>query len=472
MGENCLTVMKLVFKFGGTSLGDASRIRNACNIIREYLERDNRIVAVCSAMGETTDLLVGLLDAAEKGHKKRLDSGLEELKSMHVATAAQIVSDSGIRAEALKTVEDRFSELTHILSSIYFLREVTPRSRDLVLSFGERLSTWIVTSTLKSMDVEAQYFEGGDAGIITDSDFGYATPIMEETVKNIRAKLSPLLERGVVPVVTGFIGRTRDGAITTLGRGGSDYTATLLGGALGVDEVWLWSDVDGLMSSDPKALKNASVITQLSYDEALEMAVFGAKGLHPRAIEAARNAGVKVRIKNSFNPNAPGTLITRESMGFNNVVKAVLLVRDVAMITVKGASAVGKPGIAAKILQNISDRGINIMMISQSVSEAGISLIVKRDIADKAVGAIQSGNLPAPLREVECEKDVVVVAVVGEGMKGTPGVASRVFGAVAKRGINVRMIAQGSSELNISFVVKEKDGLEAVKAIHEEYNLS
>ncbi|MEM0482004.1 MAG: aspartate kinase, partial [Nitrososphaerota archaeon] len=286
-----------------------------------------------------------------------------------------------------------------------------------------------------------------------------------------RNTILPLLGEGVVPVVTGFIGRTRDGAITTLGRGGSDFTAALLGSGVKADEVVLWSDVDGLLTADPRIVKEARVIPRLSYEEALEMAVFGAKGLHPRAIEAAQNGGVRVRIKNTFNPSAPGTLITDRGLSTDSVVKGVLLVRDVAMITVRGASAVGKPGSAARILQGISSRGINVMMISQSVSESSISLIVRRESADVALEAIRDSNPPDVIRGVECEKDVVVVAVVGEGMKGTPGVASRVFGAVARRGINVRMIAQGSSELNISFVVKEADGVEAVRAIHKDYGL-
>jgi aspartate kinase len=463
--------MRLVFKFGGTSLGDGERIRNACNIVRSYRERGDNIVVVCSAMGDTTDILLELMDSAVRGERGRLEDGLERLRSAHIEAVEYVLRGDGLKSEALKVIEERLSDLTHILSSIYFLREVTPRTRDLVLSFGERLSTWIFTCALRGLGIAAKYLEGGDAGIITDSDFGYATPLMEETLNNIKNTILPLLGQGVVPVVTGFIGRTRDGAITTLGRGGSDFTATLLGSGIKADEVVLWSDVDGLLTADPRIVRGVKVIPQLSYEEALEMAVFGAKGLHPRAIEAAQNGGVKVRIKNTFNPSAPGTLITDRGLSTDSVVKGVLLVRDVAMITVRGATAVGKPGSAARILQSISSRGINVMMISQSVSESSISLIVRRESADAALEAIRDSNPPSLIRGVECEKDVVVVAVVGEGMKGTPGVASRVFGAVARRGINVRMIAQGSSELNISFVVKEADGVEAVRAIHEDYGL-
>jgi aspartate kinase len=463
--------LRLVFKFGGTSLAGPDRIRNACSLVKHYIMRGNRLVVVCSAMGDTTDHLLALLSAAEEGRRDEMDAILTQLESDHLEATRGAVDDGELRRAAEDRVRAMLLDLRHIISGIYFLRESTPKSRDLILSFGERLSTWIFTCSLRSMGVGAEYFEGGDAGIVTDSEFGYATPLFEQCLTLVRERLEPVLSRGSVAVVTGFIGRTPDGAITTLGRGGSDLTATLLGWGLGADEVWLWTDVDGLMTTDPRILKTAKVIPQLSYDEAIEMAVFGAKGLHPRALEASYYGGIRVRIKNTFNPSAPGTLITSSSINTGTLVKAVLLLRDVAMITVKGATAVGRPGSAARILQSLANAGINIVMISQSASESSISLIVARRLADRAVEAIKRSTDAGMVQKIECEKDVAVVAVVGEGMKGTPGVASRVFGAVAKRGINVRMIAQGSSELNISFVVKESDGVEAVKAIHEDYGL-
>jgi aspartate kinase len=260
--------------------------------------------------------------------------------------------------------------------------------------------------------------------------------------------------------------------MTTLGRGGSDYTATILGYCLDVDEVWLWSDVDGLMTADPRIVKDARVLPTVSFNEAIEMAIFGAKGLHPRALEPAMKSNIKVRIKNTFNPSHPGTLITAKPEKSNMIVKAVLLVKDAAMISVRGASMVGRPGTVAKILETLARENINVMMISQSVSESSVSMVIKRDALSRALNRLETALLGTGLVEdIESEDDVNVIAVVGEGMRGTPGVASKVFGAVAKRGINVRMIAQGSSELNISFVVKEEDGNEAVKAVHDEYGL-
>jgi len=463
--------MELVFKFGGTSLADGDRIRHAAELVAKHL-RENKIAVVCSAMGDTTDNLIDGLEAALSGDKKRIDELLSELCNLHFEAVEKAVSVDGVREEVYSKISENIESLRQVLYSIYYLKEATPRTRDYVLSFGERMSTKIMYGALKSLGVDARYLEGGEAGIVTDSSFGEAVPIMETTLKLVREKVGELLDKNVTPVITGFIGVNEDGVITTLGRGGSDYTATLIAYGVGADEVWLWSDVDGLMTSDPRIVSDAKVIPEISFEEAMEMALFGAKGLHPRALEPARMGRIKVRIKNTFNPSAPGTFISETAKGFDSVVKAVLLVKDVAMITLRGSSVVGRAGTAGRILSELGRLGVNVMMISQSVSESAMSFIVKKRLSSLAVSELENEFVKTGLlKEIECEPDVVVVAVVGEGMRGTPGVASRVFGAVAKRGINIRMIAQGSSELNISFVVKEKDGVEAVRAVHEEYGL-
>jgi len=463
--------MRLVFKFGGTSLGSGERIRRAAELVAGYV-RENNLVVVCSAMGDTTDNLIDGIDAAISGDKKRIDEIISDLRALHFEAIENAVFLDEVRSEVYSKISENIESLREVLYSIYHLREATPRTRDYVLSFGERMSTRIMYGALRSLGVNAKYLEGGEAGIITDSSFGEAVPIMEVTLSQVRERIGELLSKNITPVVTGFIGISRDGAITTLGRGGSDYTATLLAYGIGAEEVWLWSDVDGLMTSDPRIVSDARVIPEISFDEAMEMALFGAKGLHPRALEPARLGKIKVRIKNTLNPSAPGTLISETAREFDSIVKAVLLVKDVAMITIRGSSVAGRAGTAGRILSELGNIGVNIMMISQSVSESAISFIVRRRLSSLAVRELEREFVETGLlKEIDCEPDVVVVAVVGGGMRGTPGVASRVFGAVAKRGINIRMIAQGSSELNISFVVKEKDGVEAVKAIHEEYGL-
>ncbi|MGW8289442.1 MAG: aspartate kinase, partial [Candidatus Bathyarchaeia archaeon] len=322
--------------------------------------------------------------------------------------------------------------------------------------------------------VKSTHLTGGEAGIVTDDNYGEAGLLMQVTKYQVRRRVEPLLKEGQSPVVTGFIAATQNGETTTLGRGGSDYTATILGASLEADEVWIWTDVDGLMTADPKIVSSAKTITEMSFQEATELTIFGAKAMHPRALEPARKEGIPVRIRSVFNPDNQGTLITKEQkVRPEDGVKAVTLVKNVAVITVSGAGMVGAPGTAAKVFEVLGKENINILMISQSVSESNISLVIQRNLLERAVNTLEIALLGRNfIREVMSEDDVCVVAVLGAGMKGIPGVASRIFSAVAKEGINVRMIAQGSSELNVSFVVKEKNGANTVRAIHKEFKLN
>lgn len=458
-------------KFGGTSLSTGSNIKRVTEIIKRY-RGENEVAVVCSAMDDVTDRLLETIQRAEAGRLREAEEELERLEKLHLGAVDEAVSDPETRRGVLESIKQSLTELRNAVIAIYYLREATPRSQDYVLSFGERMSSRIVAGALESAGVRAAYLEGGEAGILTDSNFGEATPIMDVTRLEVKRRVGSLLDEGVTPVITGFIARNEEGVITTLGRGGSDYTATIVAYAVEADEVWLWSDVDGLMTADPRIVPNAMVLPHISFEEAIEMALFGAKGLHPRALEPARQAGIKVRIKNTFNPEAPGTLISEERSRIGGVVKCVLLVRNVGMLTIRGASMVGRVGTSARILDAIARCGVNVMMISQSVSESSISLIVTRSKLSRALKELENELRGSELvGQIESEDDVSVVAVVGDGMKGTPGVASKVFTAVAKRSVNVRMIAQGSSELNISFVVKERDAVEAVRAIHEEYEL-
>ncbi|MCS6784075.1 MAG: aspartate kinase [Candidatus Caldarchaeum sp.] len=462
--------MRIVMKFGGSSLASADLIKHCASIVKQHAE-NNEIVVVCSASGDTTDDLLALVETARRGRGEEVERRLSTLEQKHL-NLLDAVTDDRIREETSETLKQWLRELRRATLGILYLREATPRSTDYVVSFGERFSTLVMAAALNSYGLKAQYLDGGEAGIVTDSNFGGATPLIEVTRLNVRRRIGRMLDEGVTPTVTGFIATNEEGVTTTLGRGGSDYTATILASSLPADEVWLWSDVDGLMTANPKLIADAVVIKKLSYNEAIEMALFGAKGLHPRALEPVMAAQIPVKIKNTFNPSAEGTLISESTEKTDKPVKAVLLVNDTAMLTVRGPSMVGEPGTAAKILETLYRAGVNVMMISQSISESSISLVIKRSALNKAVTALEKALLGTRIvAAVEPEEDIVVIAVVGEGMKGTPGVASRVFGAVASKGINVKMIAQGSSELNISFAVKESDGIEAVKAIHSEYQL-
>jgi len=323
------------------------------------------------------------------------------------------------------------------------------------------------------LGLRAEWLTGGDAGITTDENFGEANPLLDVTMQKVKAKVEPMLEAGKLPVVAGYGACSPHGLTTTLGRGGSDYTATLIGRALDADEILIWKDVEGLMTADPKIEPKAKILHQISYAEASEMAYFGAKAIHPRALESVVDKQIPIRIRSSLDLTSEGTLVVGDqAVRSEGIVKAVTLVDKVAMISVTGAGMAGLPGVAARVFRVLGDAGVNILMISQSSSEAGISFVVPREKLQKATNALELGLLGTEfVKNITSEDDVCVVAAVGAGMKGTPGVAARVFKAVADRDVNVRMIAQGSSELNISFVVAEKDGPKAVRALHQEFNL-
>ena len=466
--------MKIVMKFGGTSVGTGVNIRNVADLVVKSSKKD-RVTVVVSALAGVTNSLINVAELAKKSDEKHIQAFSAELLKKHVEAISTAIKSKQVQKEVTEIVKNTIVELEKVLTGICYVGELTPKSKDYVVSFGERLSAPIVWGALKDQGVETQWFTGKEAGIVTDSNFGEADPLMNFTTHLIRERIAPLLEKGVVPVVTGFIAANQDGVVTTVGRGGSDYTATILGVGLGADEVWIWTDVDGIMTTDPKIVPSAKMLLQLSYQEAAEMAIFGAKAMHPRALEPAIKEGIPVRIRSIFHPENQGTLIAKEPDGnAKEAVKAVAMIKDVAMLNVSGAGMVGAPGSYAKVFEVMGKNNINVMMISTAASEANISMIIRRALLGRAISSLEIALLDRGglVSEISVEDDVAVIAVMGANMKGTLGVASKIFSTVAKKGINIRMIAQGSSELNISFVVKEKDGAAVVQAIHEEFKLN
>jgi aspartate kinase len=466
--------MKLVMKFGGTSVGSGVNIRHVAGLVTKYAKENNKIAVVVSALAGVTNSLIETSFRAQKSDEKYIQTFTKTLLAKHTDAIKEAITSEIIQKEVIEITEKNIAELEKILIGICYIGELTPKSKDYVMSFGERLSAPIVWGAIKDHSTQTQWFTGKDAGIVTDSNFGDADPLMNYTTHLVRERLEPLLERNIIPVVTGFIAANQDGIVTTVGRGGSDYTSTILGVALQADEVWIWTDVDGIMTTDPKIVPTAKMLSQLSYKEATEMAIFGAKAMHPRALGPVSKANVPVRIRNTNNPENSGTLITKEPQAdAKEAAKAVAMLKDVAMLNVYGAAMVGAPGSYAKVFDVLGKNGINVMMISAAASEANISMIIKRDLLGRAISNLEialqeHGGI---ISEVTAEDDVAVIATIGANMKGALGVASKIFSAVAKKGINIRMIAQGSSELNISFVVKEKDGIAVVQTIHEEFNL-
>jgi len=465
--------MKLVMKFGGTSVGESSRIKHVASIVRDHARKGNKIVVVVSAMSGVTDRLIEAAEKASMRDRSSIEAFVKSLAGMHNQACQEVIEDREILEQTLRSLNEQIAELEKVLVGITYLGELTLRSKDYVLSFGEKLSAIMMSGTLKDLGLRTESFLGGQCGIVTDDSFGEAKPLMNITRQQVKEKMGRIIEAGVVAVVTGFIGTTQDGLTTTLGRGGSDYTATILGATLEVDEVWIWTDVDGLMTADPKDEPSAKTIPVVSFSEAMEMAYFGAKAMHPRALEPASERGISIRVKNTFNPESSGTLIVKEQqVKPESIVKAVAIIRNLGLITVSGAGMVGAPSIAAKVFSVLGENRINVLMISQSSSEANISFVTPRTNLEKAVNALELSLLGTGfVKEVTSETDICIIAVVGAGMKGTPGVAARVFKAVAEQGVNIRMIAQGSSELNISFVVEENGGVKALQALHREFKL-
>jgi aspartate kinase len=480
-------------KFGGSSLKGPKEISQSALIILSCV-KDNTCVVICSALGDTTDHLVKAIDLAKGGKIDEAKRVISEILYAHELALDETVSDFGIREQTRVWVQARFEEIDRALLGISLLRDLSPRSLDLILSFGERLSTYIMDRILASSGIKTKYLTGGEAGIVTDETFGSAEPIRSVTQERLKSNLLPLIGTGITPVVTGYIAETLDThEIITLGRGGSDYTATLIGAAIDADEVILLTDVDGILTADPKIVKDARIVKQVTYLEAMEMSAFGAKAMQPRALEPVAERDIPVRIKNTFKPEMEGTLILSQSKIVNGYpksgVKSVGSLSDLAIVAISGQSIVGQPGTAVKIFEILKDLDVGILMMSQSVSENNVSLIIgkvalqkvlrafraqlligKVDVGDKGkTYTAEGGN--SKFSKIDYEDDISIVAVLGRGMIGTPGIAGRVFSTVAKQGINIRMIAQGSSEINISFAIKQRDRDRAVLALHEEFGL-
>ncbi|MDP2841973.1 MAG: aspartate kinase [Candidatus Methanoperedens sp.] len=465
--------MRLVMKFGGTSVGDGSRIKHVAELAKEYRDSGNEVVLVTSALNGVTDaLLKNAKEASETGKTSTIKEFITDLTEQHHQAALDAIT--GKKAKRIvevvtKELDSRIEELEKALIGICYLGELTVRSIDYISSYGERLTAPILCGSLNSLGIKSRSFTGGEAGIITTDDYGNARPL-EKSYSLILERIEPLLKESI-PVITGFIGESEAGIITTLGRGGSDFSASIIGAALKADEIWLWKEVHGILTTDPMIVPEARTIPVISYIEAMELSYFGAKVLHPRTIEPAIKHGIPVRVKNTFDPSSPGTIIVKDLKQSKDIVKAVTVIRNVALINISGAGMVGTIGVAARVFTTLANAGVNIIMISQGSSEANISLVVDESHLDKAVKGIKAEFKNGIIKDVTHDKNISVVAVVGAGMANTPGVAGRVFGALGKARVNVIIISQGSSQHNISFAVSDSDAGKAVQMLHKEFGL-
>lgn len=460
-----------VMKFGGTSVGTSCCIQQVVEIIGSAA-RDSYIVVVVSAMSGVTNKLIEAASAAELGDGDAVARILEGLRLQHETALNESIS-SGTDKDLTRTKMDRiFQQGYHLCQDVMLLRNLTPRARDSISSLGERLSAPLLAAALQERGVASQPIEANEI-VVTDCNYGAADPRVDRTRELCQARLRPMLRQGIIPVVTGFIGATDDGVITTLGRGGSDYSATILGLALDADEVIIWTDVDGLMSTDPHSVPNAATIAEISYREAAELAYFGAKVLHPKSLRGVAQCGIPVCIRNTFAPERPGTKITTSGSPNTAGVKAIAVINDIALINVAGSGTVGAPDVLLRTLATLTAIRADLLVVLQSSSHSGVCVVVSSAMAKSIVEALRfefAAQAP-PVIHMAIDSTVSLVTVVGQNMRAISGVVGRALRALDKQNINIVAIAQGSSECSISLVVSQKDVKVALLALHEEFQL-
>jgi aspartate kinase len=461
----------LVMKFGGSSVADPAAMAQSVAIVRQTRSDWPRLVVVTSALGGMTNLLLESASHASQGDLGAAYQAESRLRNAHYAIADALVNDLARSAQVKQEVNHLIADFLNLCQAISVLGEATPRALDAVASLGERLSVRLLAASIEAAGTPAQFVESTQL-IITDDNFQNAHPDFEATRQHTRQVLEPVLDQGRVPVVTGFIGATPAGIITTLGRGGSDYSAGILGAVLPAQDVWIWTDVDGVMSADPRLEPTARTIPELTYREVAELAYFGAKVLHPKTIRPVVEAGIGLRICNTFNPTHPGTrLVADGAAKANGSIKAVTAIRGQRLITIEGRGMLGVPGVAARTFGAVASTGTSVPLITQASSEQSICFAVPTEATELVMKALETTFLRElanrDIDSVWATDEVVMITVVGAGMIHTPGIAGRIFTALGEKGANVIAIAQGSSEVSISLVVAAMDAELAVHSLHE-----
>jgi aspartate kinase len=463
----------LVMKFGGTSMGSAERIRAAAAICEEAW-RQRPLVVVVSAMSRVTDMLLEALRHAEGGDEAGLARLLAQLDEKHRQCCKELLEGEA-RAETQKTLDGILEEFARIARGVLMLGERPPRSVDEAVAAGERLSAALMAAFLRSRGVDALAVNGWDV-IVTDAVFGNASPLLPQTREKANAVLRPALEQRRLPVVTGFNGATLDGRPTTLGRGGSDFSASILASVLDAAELWIWSDVDGILSADPRLVPDAKVLEEITYREAAELAYNGAKVLHPRTLAPLMEKGIPVWSRNSFNPAFPGTRIVPETKDGPVGPRAVTSMTNVALVSLDPASAVlSGTRVMARSLEALAAANAEVLALTSSSYRQNFCFLIRTSelpaVIEKLEETFSLELAHGYLHPIDVDLDVGLLAIVGEGMRGHPGLAGRIFTAISREKVNIIAIAQGSSELTIAIVVR-KDGVEkAVRAVHSECGL-
>ena len=468
----------IVHKFGGTSVGDAERFASVADILVEHDREGSgaapgEIVVILSAMSGVTNQLIAGARAAAEGRDTVYRDIKAGLLSRHLDVVEALLDHSRERLEVGGRIEDRLHELERLYRSIAVLGELTVRGRDVVASFGEQLSVGILAAVLRERGVRAQAISATEL-IVTDDNFGQARPLMDRTRQRLQQRVTPVVERSVIPVITGYIGATEGGITTTLGRGGSDFSAAIVGACLDADEVWIWSDVDGILTADPNIVPQARTLTELSYAEAADLAYFGADVLHPKTIRPVTESGIPLRIVNSFNPRHPGTLIVETPSPDRELLPAIISTTGLSMIAVGSQDDTWTLQLAAHTLQRLSAAGLDVLMFSQSFSEHSLNLVVREQD--------QAHCLRILRREFEnhnqgngwslgTKEKVATISVVGVPGWNETGIVSHAFSALGKHNTRVIAVAQAATEYSVSFCIPEEQVADTVRFLHRELGL-
>ena len=462
----------LVMKFGGTSVGSITGLKNVLSIVERARQNWEAIVVVTSAFSGVTDAILECVRQAALGDLTCFEQTRQMLLERHKEALLAFVNDQQQRQLAEEAIDQLIDGLTNLVRAVAILGESTPRALDAIVGYGERLASRVLTYALRACEVNAETVDATRL-IVSDLQFQAAVPDFERTETQANHVLQPLFDAGAVPVVTGFIAATAEGIPTTLGRGGSDYSAAILGVALKAEEVWIWTDVDGVMTADPRLAADARTISVLSYREVAELAYFGAKVLHPKSIRPVVEAGIKLRVLNTFNPDNKGTLITDAGEEYHNgtIIKAVTAIRSVQLITVEGRGMLGVPGVAARIFSAVATTGATVPLITEASSEQSLCFAVPSG-STRAVLAVLEQALAVEIERRNIDRiwateEVVIVTAVCPQMRNRLGVAGRVFSALGDSGVNVFAIAHGSSEVSISMVVSVDDLETTITALHQ-----
>lgn len=451
-----------VMKFGGGCLKNYEHFLKVSEIIKS--EKDSTVVIV-SAISGTTNLLEDCIQMSMESEKK-VPEIIKAIKDKHKNIVEASIRNNGIRQRTMKEIESRLKRLERLLYGVAYTEEITESVRALILSYGERLSALILSGILKSLDKDAIAMEADKIGIITDESFENATAILPEVSKNLRSSVLPLVNKGAVPVITGYFGCTHEGKVTTFGRNGSDYSAAVVACGIEASLLEIWKDVDGFMSADPKIVKRAHRIDKLSYYEAAELSYFGARILHPRTVEPLVDIHIPIHIRNLYKTENEATEVLTGGYERKDVVKSVTYNRRISVLRIHGPGVGYKPGIIAEIGRLLSDMGINIYSVL--TSQTCINLLVDKKNSRKSYESIKK-IVGGVIEKVDLEDNIALIAVVGEGLLKRKGVAARVFSAVAEENINIEMISSGASEVASYFIVIENDVEKAINAIHREF---